>query len=74
MNRPDLFLQGNESFTDGIMQISRSVKRIADRLEAEAPTKKMSTSGVIQVEDQPIATKRVIYCLTDWKGEVKGPR
>jgi hypothetical protein len=62
MNRPDLFLEGNASFTNGIMEISRQVKRVADRMNNEVEATKKAR-----------VTRKVIYCLTDWEGKVRGP-
>jgi hypothetical protein len=69
MDRPDLFLEGNQSFTNGIMELSRQVKRIADKLDSDTSGEAPTAAKKFRVT----ATRKVIYCLTDWTGSVSGP-
>lgn len=69
MDRPDLFLEGNQSFTNGIMELSRQVKRIADKLDSDTSGEAPTAAKKLRVP----ATRKVIYCMTDWEGSVRGP-
>lgn len=72
MNRPDLFLSGNSSFADGIMDIARNSKRIAEFLERK-PLEEPELEEQETKKAKIVKTRKVIYLVTNWIGECNGP-
>lgn len=67
MHRPDLFMSGSQSFADGVIEIAAQTKRIADHFEGDIQQK--STK-----KPRTVATRKVVYCTTDWLGKIRGPK